>query len=390
MSGPLAGVRVIDVTGTVAGPFATQVLGDAGADVIKIESPEGDPTRDIGPRRHPGMAAYFLNLNRNKRSVVLDLKRPAGKAAMLRLVGGADVFVHNMRLPAAERLGLDAASLRTANPRLVYAALSGFRADGPRRGWPAYDDLVQGMSGLASLNGAGGPPRYVPTVIADKIAGQVLAGAIAMALYARERTGAPQDVHVPMLETMLAFTLIEHLWGATFGGSDVGYPRLQTPHRRPYATRDGYICVIPVTDEQWRRLLSAVGRPEVMDDPRFASIGARSDNIDAVYGFLTDILATRGTAEWRALLDAADIPNGPASTLQDVMNDDYLRAIGFFRHFNHPTEGAVTTLAPAVDFQPAPLAIRRGAPELGADTEAVLREAGLSADQIDAARGTAL
>src|SRR5689334_4722041 len=220
--GPLASIRVIDLTTVVLGPFATQVLGDMGADVVKVEAPGGDTTRQIGPSRTPGMGAYFANLNRNKRSVVLDLKRPAGRAALLRLLDGADVLVHNMRLGAAERLGLDYPSLAARNPRLVHACATGFRPDSAWREAPAFDDLIQGLSGAAALNAGPDGPRYFPTVVADKLTGHVLASMIGMALFARARTGRGQAVHVPMLETMLNFLLVEHLWGATIGQPELG------------------------------------------------------------------------------------------------------------------------------------------------------------------------
>ncbi len=390
--GPLAGVRVIDLTLNVLGPFATQLLGDAGAEVIKIEPPGGDPLRHVGPSRTPGMGAMFANLNRNKRSVQLDLKGGAGRAALLRLIAGADVFVHNMRLAAAARLGLDHAALAPSQPRLVYAAATGFRKDGPLRDRPAYDDIVQGLSGLASLNG--GPdaaPRYVPAVIADKIAGQALATAVTMALFHRERSGAGQEVHVPMLETMLAFTLVEHMWGATLGepGLGLGYPRVLTRHRRPYATQDGHICVVANTDAQWRRLFAVIGRPHLAEDPRFATAGSRMEHIDTLYGMLAEAFAGRPTAVWLGLLEAADVPCGRVNTLADLFADDYLRETGFFQEAEHPTAGRMTMLPIPTAFSRTPATIRALPPALGADTEAVLREAGLSTAEIAAARGAA-
>ena len=217
-TGPLAGIRVIDVTTVVLGPYATQTLGDLGADVIKIETKDGDSTRHIGPGRGKGMAAYFATLNRNKRSVMLDLKKPAARQALLRLVETADVFVHNMRAGAAKRLGLDYASLAACNARLVYASASGFRKNSSARDDPAFDDLIQGLSGAAFLNaGPDGAPRYFPTVLVDKLTGQTLASMIGMALFHRERTGLGQEVHVPMMETMVAFLLIEHFWSGVYG-----------------------------------------------------------------------------------------------------------------------------------------------------------------------------
>ncbi len=392
MSGPLHGVRVIDLTGTVLGPIGTQLLGDAGADVIKIEAPAGDPIRQIGPRRSADMGAYFLNLNRNKRSVVLDLKRPAAHAALLRLIGGADVFVHNMRPSAAARLGLDFATLAAKFPRLIHASASGYRLDSSRADDPAYDDIIQGESGVASVNGIAcgtDGPRYVPMVMADKITGHALAAAIGMALYHRERTGHGQALHVPMLDTMLAFFLPEHLWGATLEGGTadgadegLGYTRMMTPHRRPYATADGFLCLIAVTDAQWARLLRVLERPELIADPRFATMLGRAENIDAVYGVLGSELCRRSTADWLARLADADVPHGLANSLDDLRHDPYLAEAGFFRSIVHPTEGATTTLAPPVAYSATPTAIRRLAPGLGEHTAELLTEAGYSATEI--------
>lgn len=387
--GPLEGVRVVDLTNTVLGPMGTQILGDAGADIIKVEPPAGDPVRFVGPRRSADMGAYFLNLNRNKRSIVLDLKRPAALAALHRLIAGADVFVHNMRPGAADRLGLGHASLAAANPRLIHASASGFRPDSPRRDAPAYDDIIQGMSGLAALNGqAAGTagPRYVPTVMADKITGHVLASAIAMALYHRERTGRGQAVHVPMLETVLSFLLPEHLWGHSIGdpAQGIGYTRMLSPHRRPFATSDGHLCLIAVTDDQWARLLGVLGRPELVTDPRFASLSARAEHVETCYGLITEVLATRPTAHWLPLLERADIPHGPANTLESLMADAYLAETGFFHHATHPTEGAMTSIGIPVAYAGSPAAIRRLPPRLGEHTAEILAEAGLTPAEIAA------
>ena len=382
MPGPLAGIRVIDLTSVVLGPYATQMLGDLGADVIKIESPAGDPCRDIGPSRTPHMGAYFAMLNRNKRSVVLDLKRDAARAALLRLIDAADVLVHNMRPAAAKRLGLDYAGLAARNPRLVHASASGFRKGSSKQEAPAFDDLIQAMSGLAALNGADGVPRYVPSVVVDKLTGHMLASMIGMALLHRERTGEGQEVHVPMLETMLSFLLVEHLWGAVIGGSELGYPRMLTPHRRPYATKDGYISVIALTDLHWRRLFDALGSPSLIEDARFASLAARSDNVDALYGVLADGLRSRTTAEWLDLLGALDIPCGPVNALAELLPDDYLLETGFFQRMTHPVEGEVTLMAIAPELSASPPSVRRLWPALGEHSEEVLREAGMTAAEI--------
>jgi crotonobetainyl-CoA:carnitine CoA-transferase CaiB-like acyl-CoA transferase len=387
--GPLTGIRVIDLTTVVLGPFATQTLGDLGADVIKVEAPEGDNCRWIGPCRNHGMGSYFAMLNRNKRGIVLDLKRPAARDALLHLVDGADVFVHNMRSGAAERLGFGYAALSARNPRLVYASASGFRKGSSKQEHPAFDDLIQGMSGMAMLNaGADGAPRYVPSVIVDKLTGQMLASMIGMALFHRERSGEGQEVHVPMLETMLSFLLVEHMWGAVFDRElGLGYPRMLTPHRRPYATKDGYISVIAVSDAHWSRLFAAMGRASLIQDPRFATIAARSDNVDALYAVLTDGMRERGTAEWLATLRELDIPCGAANTLDDLLDDEYLRETHFFQPAHHPLDGNVTITAIPARFSASPASVRRLWPALGEHTEAVLREAGYDDGAIAAITG---
>lgn len=384
--GPLAGVRVLDLTVNVLGPVATQILGDLGADVIKIETPQGDPNRDTGPHRNPGMSAMHMNVNRNKRSITLNLKRPEAREALMRLVKEADVFVHSMRPSAAKRLGIAYPEISARNPRIIYAFGPGYRQDGPRSDDPAFDDVLQGESGIAALMAQViGEPRYYPTVLIDKFCGYVLASSIGMALFSRERTGHGQEVHVPMFETILSFNYLEHMWSAVFDpplGHGVGYVRLLTTHRRPYPTKDGYICVLAVTDDQWNRLFPVLGRPELANDERFTKTAARVQHYDEIYGIVAEQLKLRTTAEWRRLLDEIEIPNGPMQSLPDLLNDPYLRQTGFFQRYEHPSEGPALATSVPTHFSRTPGGLRRPPPRLGEHNAEVLGALGYSDREI--------
>jgi crotonobetainyl-CoA:carnitine CoA-transferase CaiB-like acyl-CoA transferase len=386
-TGPLAGIKVIDITTVVLGPYASQVLGDMGADVIKVETTGGDTTRYIGPSRTKGMGSYFATLNRNKRSLAIDLKKPEAMQALLRLIDTADVFVHNMRIGAAQRLGLDYESLAKRNPRLVHACASGFRKGSSLQEFPAYDDLIQGLSGIASLNaGPDGAPRYFPMVVVDKLTGTNLASMIGMALFHRERTGEGQEVHVPMLETILSFALIEHMWHGLYNEPEkgVGYPRVLSPHRRPYETQDGFISVIAVSNAQWRKLFEAMGVAHLIDDPRFSTTEARTTHVDALYATLTEGMKHRTTAEWIAELQPADIPCGRAGTLAELFDDPYLKETGFFQEVDHPVEGKTLMTSVPARFSKSPPNTTRLWPTLGQHNREILREAGCSENEIDA------
>ena len=364
-----------------------------GADVVKIERPEGDVNRNIGPARHPGMGANFMNINRNKRSVVLDLKKSIAMEALMKFVATADVFVHSMRRSAAEKLGLGYQALAARNPRLVYAAATGYWHDGTRGGRPAYDDVIQGESGAAALNRiGGGEPRYFPMTFSDKFVGAIQASAIGMALFNRERTGLGQEVYVPMFETMLAFNFTEHLWGATFDPplTAPGYPRMLTPHRKPYRAADGYICVHAVTDSHWRRLFEVIGRPEIISDERFSSVNQRSRNMEALYEILAGELRNYRVAEVSTRLDKAGVPNAPLNELKDLLTDKYLAEIDFFKRVDHPSEGRVVNTAIPVQFSRTPTSVRRLAPRLGEHTKQILEELGYGEAEIAEMSGGAV
>jgi len=385
-SGPLSGLRVVDLTQFILGPVATQILGDYGADVIKIENPAGDLNRKIGPARYPDMAAMFLGMNRSKRSVVLNLKRREALDALNRMIDDADVFVHSMRPQTAERLGVGYAAVAARNPRIVYACAPGYRQDGPFRDRPAYDDVIQGESGIAGITElAFGEPRYLPIVIADKFCGHILASSIGMALVHRERTGEGQEVQVPMLETMMSFNLIEHLWTGAFDEpmGELGYDRALTPFRRPFATKDGHICLMATSDAQSRDLFAACGRPELGEDPRYATLAERSKRFPELYQLVGEEMAKRTTAEWQARLDAANVPNGVARKLRDMPTDPYLVETGFFHHYAHPQAGPMITPSIPVQFSKTPARIQSPPPTLGEHTHAVLSAMGYSDQDIE-------
>jgi crotonobetainyl-CoA:carnitine CoA-transferase CaiB-like acyl-CoA transferase len=387
-TGPLAGIRILDLTSVILGPYATQVLADFGADVIKVEAPAGDIMRHVGPMRNPGMGHIYLNLNRNKRSIALDLKQTAARDALRKLAATADVLVSNVRPAAMARLGLGYEDIRKVNPRIVYASATGFGARGRYAGKPAYDDLIQGLSGIAAVarDAWGGEPRYMPLAIADRTVGLYLANAISAALYHRERTGVGQAIEIPMFEVFVEYLLGDHLSGLTFEPPEGPqyYPRLVSPHRRPYATKDGHVCALVYTDANWKSFFRAIGREDLLQDPRFATHGARADNIDAVYAFVADTMKTKTTAEWVALLDEADVPVAPLHDIKSLLDDPHLNDVGFFRLVDHPTEGRLRMTDVPGSWSASQPSLRGLPPTLGADTEAVLREAGLSEDEITA------
>ncbi len=385
--GPLAGVRVLDLTAVLMGPYATQIFADLGADVIKIEGPAGDTTRFIPPGPDPSRGAMFLNVNRGKRSLALDLKQPAARDAVLQLAKNADVFIHSMRAQAIARLGLDYAALKAANSRIIYANLYGYGRSGPYRDYPAYDDIVQAASGIVDLQAklSGGEPTYSATVMADKVAGLTGAYAVIAALYAREKTGEGQEIEVPMFETLVSYAATEHICGSLFDpplGPPV-YPRATSPSRKPYKTADGHVGVMIYNDKQWQAFFRELGNPEWSNDPMFASMRSRSENISAVLARVADIMVTRTSAEWMDLFRRAEIPATPIASLEDLLHDPHLVETGFW----HSAETELGTLRyPGIptNFSATPGAIGDPGPSLGADSTAVLAEAGFGEDEIAA------
>lgn len=389
MTGALDGIRVIDLTTVILGPWAAQMLGDMGADVIKVETPDGDTTRQVGEARNPGMAAFFMATNRNKRSVVLDLRSDAGREALFKLVGTADVFIHNMRPSVAAKLGLDDDKFMKAYPDLIYLKTYGFRSDGPSANKPAYDDIIQSASGITDLQtiiSEGAEPRFVPTILADKTSSFHVVSGVLAALFHRERGGGGQVIEVPMYEALVDYLLVEHLNGAQFEPpiGNMGYARLLNKMRKPYRAKDGYIAVLPYTTQNWKDMFRIAGREDLNDDPRFADLATRVRYSGEIYGILEEIVADRTVKEWQRELDAAAIPVQKANTTEDLLSDEQLTATGFWQFLDHPTEGRVRIPEPPVRFSASPNSIRRMQPRLGEHSCEVLSEAGYSNEAIKA------
>ncbi|MBT5913865.1 MAG: CoA transferase [Rhodospirillaceae bacterium] len=383
--GPLQGVRVVDLTTVMLGPFCTQILGEMGAEVIKIETPDGDVNRWTGESRSPGMSTGQLIKGRNKRSIVLNLKVVEAREAFEKLIKTADVFVHNIRPKAASRLAIDYETIAELNPSIIYASATGFGEAGPFADKPAYDDLIQGASGIASLYGkVTGTPRYVPSVMADKTTGLFLSNYISMALFHKERTGEGQKLHVPMYESFAAFVISEHMQGQTFvpATGPAGYTRMLTVHRKPYETMDGFICVVPYTQKHWMNFLTLVGEQNLIEDPRFSSQTERTKNIDALYEIVSDSMKTRTTSDWLITLTDADIPAGPMNSPEDLFDCPHLDAVGMFPEIEHPTEGRIKHIKVPVTFSKTPGGLYRHSEKLGESTHAILSELGFSKTEI--------
>ena len=386
---PLAGFRIVDMSTVLMGPVATQVLGDYGADVIKVEPPEGDVMRHAGAARTPRMGAMYLANGRNKRSIVLDIKKPAGKEALFAFCRSADVFIHNVRPAAMQRAGLGYEDLRALNPSIVYVALVGYSELGPYANQPAFDDIIQAGAGVSGLFVRAGhsEPVFVPMTMADRITGLTAAHATLAALLMRERTGIGQSIEVPMFETLVQTVLGDHLNGKAFTPpiGDSGYSRLLTPYRRPYKTLDGYIAATPYNDKQFRAFYAAIGRADEIDsNPLLGSQSARASNYHATYAQLAEIIATKTTDEWLTLCRANEVPCTRVNSIDDLLSDPHLEAVGFFQPTDHPTEGRIVQMRPSTRWSTADVSIRRHAPRIGEQSVELLAEAGFDADQIEA------
>ena len=383
--GPLQGVRVVDLTTVMLGPFCTQILGEMGAEIIKIETPEGDVNRWTGESRSPGMSTGQLIKGRNKRSIILDLKVKKVRKVFEKLIKTADVFVHNIRPKAAKRLAIDYETIAELNHNIIYASATGFGETGPFADKPAYDDLIQGASGIASLFGkVTGTPRYVPSVMADKTTGLFLSNYISMALFHRERSGEGQKLHVPMYESFAAFVVSEHMQGQTFvpPTGPAGYTRMLTSHRKPYETKDGFICVVPYTQKHWANFLALVGRADLIKDPRFSNQTERTKNIDTLYEIVSDNMKSRSTNNWIIALSDADIPAGPMNSPEDLFECPHLKAVEMFPEIEHPTEGRIKHIKVPAAFSKTPGGLYHHSEKLGASTNTVLNELGFSRTEI--------
>lgn len=388
MAGALDGIRVVELTSVVLGPYACQMLGDLGADVIKIEPLTGDTNRNLGPyAKTDTMRSMYLGCNRNKRSVALDLKSVEGKAAAMEIIKTADVVIHNFRPSAMQRLGLDYERVQEINPQLVYCATYGYSKKGPYGNKGALDDSIQAASGIAMLQASnGGDPRYFPTIIADKTTAQNVVQAVLAALFHKERTGEGQEVEVPMFESMVSFVMTEHLWGQSFEPplEKAGYVRLMAEHRRPYKTKDGkYLALLPYWDNHWKTFCELAGRPELVEDPRFSSMGERLKNINESYRITGEIVSLRTREQWLDLLGETKVPMMVVNTLDELIVDPQLTASGFWHEAEHPTEGRLRMSGSPLNFSKTPTSIRSLPPHLGEHSVEVLREVGMSQESVE-------
>ena len=386
MSGPLSGLKVLELTSVVLGPWAAQTMADMGADVIKIEAPFGDSNRQLGASRNPGMAALYLSNNRNKRSLVLDLKQESARDALLAIVKDCDVFLHNNRPQVMTKLRLEYEDIKSVNENIIYCGTYGYSKDGPYGEKGALDDSIQAASGIAALNELVlGEPRYLPTVVADKTTAITVVYSILAALFHRERTGVGQEIEVPMFETMVSFVMAEHIWGEVFEPKmgEAGYTRLMSHHRKPYKTKDGYIAVLPYMNNHWQTFCEKAEREDLIEDERFKDLSSRVKNIDDTYSETGKILATKTTQEWLDIFAETKVPVIVVNSLEDLFHDPHLEAVDFWQSYEHPTEGQLKMPGFPSKFSKTPASIRKHAPKLGEHSKEILAEAGIDEETIN-------
>ena len=385
MSGPLKGLKIIELTSVVLGPWAAQILADMGAEVIKIEAPFGDSNRQLGASRNPNMAALYLSNNRNKRSLVLDLKQASARDALLKIIKDCDVFLHNNRPQVMTKLKLEYNDIKSVNENIIYCGTYGYSKDGPYGEKGALDDSIQAASGIAALNELVlGEPRYLPTVVADKTTAITVVYSILAALFHRERTGSGQEVEVPMFETMVSFVMAEHIWGEVFEPplDKAGYTRLMSHHRKPYKTKDGYIAVLPYMNNHWKTFCEKAERQDLIEDDRFKNLSSRVENIDDTYSETGKILSTKTTQEWLDIFADTKVPVIVVNSLDDLFTDPHLEAVGFWQDFDHPTEGKLKMPGFPTKFSKTPATIRKHAPNFGEHSLEILAEAGIDEETI--------
>tara|TARA_B100001093_G_scaffold270021_1_gene258124 strand:+ start:815 stop:2008 length:1194 start_codon:yes stop_codon:yes gene_type:complete len=383
---PLEGVRIIDASSILMVPYCTRLLADMGAEVIKVETLNGDNTRYIGPSINNGMAAVFLNINRNKKSISVDLKTPEGRLIIYKLIKTSDVFVSNIRKVALEKIKLTHLDFEKLNPKIVTANAVGFSSEGPYAGLPAFDDTIQAISGMAAYQGAySDQPSYTSGATADKVTGIMLGMSIIGALFSREKSGKGIELEVPMMETMVDFTLVEHLYGFNFIPPKAFpiYPRQSSPNRRPYKTKDGYVAVLPYSDEQWLRFFKLVGKEEILKDTKFSSLKSRNENIDLLYHMLSEELTKQDTNYWLKSLKQSDIPAAKVNFPEEIFEDEHLQETSFFRETQHPSEGKLLHPKFPVEFKNTNNDEALHAPNLGENTKEILLDLGYSDFEIE-------
>ncbi len=387
MAGPLEGVKILELTAVVLGPWACQILADMGAEVIKVEPPYGDSNRSLGASRNPGMAALYLTCNRNKRSLMLDLKKPGAREAIMKIAKDVDVVIHNNRPQVMTKLGLEYKDFKEVNDKIIYCGTYGYGKQGPYGEKGALDDSIQSISGIAWLtNMVLGEPRYLPTVVCDKTTALNVVYAVTAALYSREKTGKGQDIEVPMFESMVYYNMAEHLWGQTFEPAigTAGYKRLMSYHRKPYKTKDGYIAILPYLDAHWHKFCTLAEREDLLEDERFSTLADRVANIDDTYEETAKTMVHRTTQEWLDMFGQTSVPTNAVNTLDGVIDDPHLQEVGFWQEMDHPTEGKLRMTKFPVNFSGTPAENKRHQPRLGEHSTEILLEAGLSQDEIDA------